>query len=227
MARIPVEQERKRLLWPWVVGLIALLGVLWGILAYGPEEPYENDAVVIPAPMQDSASVAARPAGTAAGDRLTTSAILNANDPLALVGQAVRLEDLRVARVLGDSTFYVTLDDSAADGDRAAASPAGTTGGAVQADRRDSTAGDAEAADGGQSERLLLVVLDEQAAMDSTGTQASHGVNAGQTLTLYGTLMALRNDELQGWGITPREAEEMEGDLIYLRAKRLEQLQQP
>jgi hypothetical protein len=212
MARIPIEQESKSLLWPWVVGLIALLGVLWGILAYGPEEPYENDAVVVPSAVQDSAAVAGTTSGMASGRGLTTSAeILNAADPLALVGREVRLEDLRVARVLGDSTFYVALEaDTASRQDTAT--------------RQDTAS---NALEDGRAERLLFVVLDEQATPNQPQTEGRYDVNAGQTLTIYGTMMALSQENLQEWGITPAESQGMEGDLIYVRAQRLEIMQRP
>ncbi|WP_017731015.1 hypothetical protein [Nafulsella turpanensis] len=40
MAEIKVEKKDKSSIWPWIIGIIVLLGIIWFLIeAFGEEEP--------------------------------------------------------------------------------------------------------------------------------------------------------------------------------------------
>ena len=40
MAEIKVEKKNKSSIWPWIIGIIVLLGIIWFLIeAFGEEEP--------------------------------------------------------------------------------------------------------------------------------------------------------------------------------------------
>lgn len=43
MSEIRVEEKKNRSIWPWIIGLLALVAVVWAIAEIGDEDDYENE----------------------------------------------------------------------------------------------------------------------------------------------------------------------------------------
>jgi hypothetical protein len=110
MAEIKVQRKGVPW-WAWLLlAILAIVLIWWAVEAFSGDDadeemaPPATDAAVV-----DTAPVAApgSPDG-AAGERITDiGALLDAEDPTALVGREVRLEDVRVLEMVGDATFWV------------------------------------------------------------------------------------------------------------------------
>lgn len=72
------------------------------------------------------------------------------------------------------------------------------------------------------SDQQFFVFLDEQATPDDPGVEGRYDVNAGQTLTVYGSVQKLDESDRDKWNITETEAQRLGDDAVYLRAERLD-----
>lgn len=72
------------------------------------------------------------------------------------------------------------------------------------------------------SDHRFFVLLNEQATPDHPGVEGRYDVNAGQVVTLYGTVERLNDSDRSKWNITEAEAERMGDDAVYLHAERLD-----
>lgn len=104
MANIPVEKERSKPWWLWLLGAILLIGLIWLIAELfddDAEEPYvAEDTVTVVDPVTPVTPVA--PAETGA-----ITSIAELADGRAAIGREVRLEDVRVITLTGDSSYFV------------------------------------------------------------------------------------------------------------------------
>ena len=104
MANIPVERERSTPWWLWLLGLLLLAALIWLIaelLDDDADDAYvAEDHVTAVDPV---APVETDTAGTAGA--ITTIAGLA--DGQAAIGREVRLDDVRVLTVTGDSSYFV------------------------------------------------------------------------------------------------------------------------
>lgn len=109
MAEIKVQ--RKGAPW-WVWLLLAILAILllwWAVQAFTGDDA-EVEPPVAGAVVEDAPPVSPDgTAGEAAGQDAITDigALLDAENPTALVGREVRLEDVRVLEMVGDATFWI------------------------------------------------------------------------------------------------------------------------
>ncbi len=74
----------------------------------------------------------------------------------------------------------------------------------------------------GDVDRRFFVVLDEERTPGTSGIEGRYDVNAGQLLTIYGTVRRLGQSDPAMWGITGDESQRMMDDAIYIRAQRLD-----
>lgn len=120
MANIPVEHKSGPGIWPWLLGLLALLLVGWFVLELFDEEPdadelagLENNVGIIddveldapdlePITLQDE--LYEDYGATVYADATTGQD--------ARVGRSVDLDGARVLSVVGDSAFFVGADDN-------------------------------------------------------------------------------------------------------------------
>lgn len=107
MAHIPIEKEsRGPAWWLWLLGLLAVAALVWLVASlFDDPEPERADLArgeterMEPAPLVSAAE--ARPITSVAE-------ILRTANPTTLVGREVALDSLRVERLAGDSTFFVS-----------------------------------------------------------------------------------------------------------------------
>lgn len=106
MAEINIEKKHRGAIWPWIVGLIVLLLIIWAIA-----ESRHRDRAVAAAPIVTPPAVAT---GEVAGDvtaapltDVVTIVAVPVERRLPLVGQRVQLDSVAVQSVVGDETFWV------------------------------------------------------------------------------------------------------------------------
>lgn len=104
MAEIRIEKKKQKSVWPWVLlGAIAFIAVLavWAALDENNEPGQEYTVVT-------------EQGGEALG-AITNPEMLSKSAPRTLDGKELRIDQMRVTKVLGERTFYVT---SGRGGDR-------------------------------------------------------------------------------------------------------------
>ncbi len=121
MAQIPVERKSGSP-WAWIVGLIALAALVWIVVAV----VNDNDDQVAEAPGSYTDTTGEAEPGLAengpmgqtelgvpdttasvAGTVTNYTSLTTATDPSDFINKKVELHDLRVDRVVGDSTFVI------------------------------------------------------------------------------------------------------------------------
>ncbi|HET6566362.1 MAG TPA: hypothetical protein VFG50_00245 [Rhodothermales bacterium] len=108
MARIPVERERRGSpWWIWLIGLIIIACIIWLLAELFNPDTTPSDEVVEGTEEVQPVAPLTNP-GLAAGTITDIDTVFIVPDRLALVGSTVQLDSMRVASVVGDSTFYVT-----------------------------------------------------------------------------------------------------------------------
>lgn len=103
MRRVPVEKKRPSR-WPWLLGIVALAGLAWGItvLLRPPEEPQPPAVEAAASDTLPPAAIPSPPAGFSGGPQgLQALAPVDEED----VGQAVRARGEVVAT--GESRFWL------------------------------------------------------------------------------------------------------------------------
>ena len=112
MANIPVEKKGGApWLW-WLLGILLLGGLIWGLAeAFDDEEP--ELAVVDPAvPEMTEPDVIEEPATSTMDTDITSlETILESNNPQELVGRSVNLTGVTAVSVTGDSTYWIYNPD--------------------------------------------------------------------------------------------------------------------
>ena len=147
MAEIPIK-KKKASIWPWLIlGALALIAVLaiWAAVDDDDEAEMRGEEV---AAVEDE-RIADVPAGA-----ITTTAALTASTPDLLDGKELRIDQMRVTRVVGDRTFYV-------------AEPNGDRQFLVVTDEPAATAGSAPVSEG-QTIRIIGTVEQPQEADANT-----------------------------------------------------------
>lgn len=174
MANIPVEKNSSGAAWlPWLLGLIALVGLIWLGLELFDNEPdadeiagtEDNVGLIDDVELgdDDPASAGVGPEANVTGE-VTAATLLAATDPSEFVGETYTLTGLRVMEVLGDVTFTVSPDGS---------------------------------------DRMMLVYLEQELTPDVVGVEGRYDVNAGQMVEVRGTVQQLTAEDLSAWGISP------------------------
>ena len=207
MANIPVEKESGSSAWLWILGLIVLALIVWGLWAWVADDGAEVAAGEETEVVEPGANAGQQPIGAAAdttggaGGVITDLSALTGATGRDVTGRRVQLSNLRVTQMLGDSLFNVT--SAGAD----AGTGAGTDG------------GDGSAQEGGG----VLVILDETTQVQQGGVEGQYNVNEGQRLTvLEGNVEQLDAGVLEEEGLTGPDADQvMQENEFYLRATRL------
>jgi hypothetical protein len=76
--------------------------------------------------------------------------------------------------------------------------------------------------------RVLIAGLDEVIPASPPDVEGRYDITEGQTVTLFGSIRAIQQENPNAWGVTAQEAEEMlQEDQIYVRAQRLEVTDRP
>lgn len=190
MANIPVEKKSGGSIWPWLIGLLVLLGLV--ILLFQLFFDEENDVDTEPTSEQveqvEPRATEPSAAGAAAAGGVITSAsmLVEAENPAQLAGRSVQLSGMEVTSVLGDSAFYAT-----------------------------SQSGDRE----------FLVALNEVTPTPQDQTEGRYDVTEGQVLDIDGGVRELTR-EAEAWGLSEEEANQMQDDVIYIRAQSLNIVEQ-
>lgn len=115
MAKIPVERTSGGgASWlPWLLGLAVLALGIWGIAEW--VSPDDDEVALVPPvettepmqqPMEQPQAMEPAPAEPA-GAITDLSTLYDSTNRRALAGRSVRLDDVQVAEVVGDSVFYL------------------------------------------------------------------------------------------------------------------------
>ena len=210
MANIPVEKESGSSAWLWILGLIVLALIVWGLWAWVADDDAEVAAdgeteVVEPGGNAGQPIGGAADTTGGAGGVITDLSTLTSATGRSVIGRRVQLSNLRVTQMLGDSLFNVTS--------------AGTDAGA---DAGADTGTDAGAG-GGSAQGGVLVILDETTQVEQGGVEGRYNVSEGQRLTvLEGNVEQLDAGVLEEKGLTGPDADQvMQENEFYLRATRL------
>lgn len=210
MARIRVERRRGGSGWVWLFVVLGL--VVLGIFLFFEfgEDLGEGAGEEIAENMEDTSRVVRGPQG----GRITSFSTLTAmRDPETLVGRRVELDSVRVARVVNDSTLFVShLADTSSAMSTTDITPADRT----PADRMPSETVPYDTSAG----RWVLVVL-----TDSERAGTRDAVQRGQTISLSGRVERLQTRQLSRLGIAPPDSERVADQHIYVRAQRRERSQ--
>lgn len=113
MANIPIEKKSGGAAWwMWLLGLLLLGALIWLLagLFDGPEDDIDyavgDTTQVEPVPVMPADDT---------GTITSLMTIQTAANPQSLVGRSVNIDSLRVERVSGDSTFFVSAADAPTD----------------------------------------------------------------------------------------------------------------
>ena len=100
MAKIPVEKKSGGSIWPWIIGLLLLAGLIWLLF-----ELLGNDDDVDLAE-EDTVEMIEDDDRATAGVITSMATLTSMQDKSALIGREVDLSNLRVESVVGDSSFF-------------------------------------------------------------------------------------------------------------------------
>lgn len=105
MAEIKV-QKKGMPWWVWLIAaLVAVAVIWWAVAEFGGDDTETAGADV--AVVETDPAAPAAPAPTPDATLTDIAAILDAEDPTALIGREVRLDGVQVLEMVGDATFWV------------------------------------------------------------------------------------------------------------------------
>lgn len=105
MAEIKV-QKKGAPWWVWLIAALVAVAVIWWAVAEFGGDDTETAAVDV-AVVETEPAAPVAPAPTPDAAITDIAAILDAEDPTALIGREVRLEGVQVLEMVGDATFWV------------------------------------------------------------------------------------------------------------------------
>ena len=76
--------------------------------------------------------------------------------------------------------------------------------------------------EGSDSNRRMLVSLDQEMTPGVEGIEGRYDVNPGQILTVYGHVARMVDDPTSKWGVTAAEVEPVRDNMVYLHADQLD-----
>lgn len=119
MARIPAEKKSSGSILPWLLGIVALLGLVWLGAELFDAEPdadeiagVENNVGPIDdAELGDDLDATAYGGGDA--EMVTVAVLADAPEQTLYAGSEIEMAGMTVTRVVGDRSFYVESSESA------------------------------------------------------------------------------------------------------------------
>ncbi len=191
MARIPVEKDHKGTpWWLWLLGILLIIALIWLLVEWFDND---DDDVVVQDPIETVEPLPSVDTGVIT----SVATLLAANDISEYVGRQVRLDNMYVTAVPGDSIFFVR--------------PGGDSG-------------NMDAGGGDMNSEIIAASLAEESTPTNM-VEGRYDVNPGQTITLYGVVRELSDGDLTNWGLTQDELSSRGGkNNFYIRVNRIENL---